>query len=254
MIIRDYLPKFLILKYNNPIVLASIVALQFALSRDISSIFRASVGLSVFLELFLRADQWYANRTLNLLTADQSKTKAILYCTAESDHNGAFEPHASGNVFSVLKQFTKDHSIVHKKVGSIWAINQAIDELATQGKKITTLWIGAHGAPDSILLKNDHWEGVIGPNSELIDFNKLTSNAKIVLQCCSSGGALSKYKLNIAQNLSLRCSPRQKIIAPQKIIRGWDINIKTDQKLTTLFHDQTLQFSRGSTLQQFKTL
>ena len=164
------------------------------------------------------------------LTEDQSKENVVLFCRTTRDFNGAATSLSSSDL-AALEEFSKTHSIVLKKVSGTDDINTAIHTINATGRKITTLWICAHGSPEDIQLGNeevrgedtDHLVEKKTQNRAItsmgdIHFRKLTKDADIVLSACSVAGDLGGTP-NLAEWTQYYAGPHRKVHAPTHDLR-----------------------------------
>ena len=125
------------------------------------------------------------------------------------------------SIFNSLCTCGSSYKVINKKVASIEEINQTIEQLCSNGNKIQSLWILAHGNPFEILLTN---ENCIDTNSIIKlknSLQKLESKATIVLASCSTGYEL-KGKKPIAAEIAA-AAPGRKVYAPRVLLFTRDV-------------------------------
>lgn len=155
--------------------------------------------------------------------------KIALICIANSDLFGAIT-RISPKGLEIFKKIAKDYTIVFTRVGSIQEINKSIAQINSSGKKISLLYIAAHGAPESMRLGSNKKDGEItSDNIEKLTLSKLEKKAKIVLLSCSVGGHRSSG-LNIAELFQKNAGPLRKVYAPTCAIVADHINYSPLEK------------------------
>lgn len=158
---------------------------------------------------------------LNKINQNQSKKDVVLICGAKSDSNGEAN-RLSAKGLEIIKKLAKTHSIVSKKVGTVEEINQEIDQIHREGRKIKLLWIKAHGNPSSISLGKEAIVGNDPVNSgtkricvDKIHFNHLDPQSDIVLSSSYVGGPSKIVDgLNIAEWFQFHAGPNRRVFAP----------------------------------------
>ncbi|HEV8052337.1 MAG TPA: hypothetical protein VGP47_07575 [Parachlamydiaceae bacterium] len=159
---------------------------------------------------------------LRKLTQDQTKKNVVLICLAVSDWNGAIHHIRSIETF---KKLSSTHSIVLKDVNDVGDINEQIDRITSEGRKIFATFIMGHGLPTEILLgadslvseqKDEEKGSWFSSNKKWIGhlhFSKLEPNGHIVLDSCSTGARLPYPTMNIAEQVQYYAGPTIKVHA-----------------------------------------
>lgn len=171
---------------------------------------------------------------LNKLCDDQSKNDVVLVCLGSSDWNGAINGQ-SPQTLQIFKDLSKTHSIVIKKVSTLNDINEEIDKISEQGRKIKTFWLCGHGEPDSISLGAEeligkdrvYGFGRIGMAARVdnIHFDKMDPEADIVVASCSIGGIPRIADgLNVAEWIQFFAGPKRRVFAPICDLPNWGID------------------------------
>ncbi len=151
----------------------------------------------------------------------------ILYISSKYDSNGAITMLSTG-----LRKlmFQKKYQIVFKEASSLDDIQQVIENLKKQNNHIHSLWISAHGNPESIYLQETGNYNADVSNGRILEnfparahtiaqkkikrcFSQLDKDSTIVLASCSTGKVDADGKINIAQTIATY-APGHRVIAP----------------------------------------
>ncbi len=205
------------------IITSIFITSVFTISALIASI--PGVSILAYLEISSLVRWSKANK----ISADQSKKDVVLVCNAKSDWTGAANNLTAQNL-KILKKLAETHSITFAKIGTIVDINDAIEQIHQQGRKIKTLWLLAHGNPHlihigkEIIIGNDFAHTLFDTILNFffdrkcvskIHFEKLDSYANIVLSSCSVGDKSDIVdSLNIAEWFQLYAGPHRRVFAP----------------------------------------
>lgn len=227
---------------------------------------------------FLEIPSWFFWSKLNTIIENQNRNEVVLYCIPESSDSTGAATRMNHIIFNILKDLSKSHSIVIKKANKIKDINDAIEEINQQGRKIKTLWISAHGESDDIYLGKQRIVGLgtqeimgkkfVRKNDFLIppacvdklQFKKLDLHADIVLQSCNAGGKSSIVNgLNIAEWFQLYAGPTRRVFAPRTYTHSYGIEREkaSDGNVSYYFnilgYDITSEISYEKILEKMKT-
>lgn len=130
-------------------------------------------------------------------------------------------------ISSEIKKLEKEYDLIVERVSDIFQINRAVAELYEKNKKIACLWISAHGSPSHIFLEKGTYGKIDFYTAKYLkNFDKLSPEASIILDCCHAGFGNN----NIAKELSLLTEGRR-VVASKTSLAGNDIKV---EKLTPL--------------------
>ncbi len=180
---------------------------------------------------------------LNKIADDQSKKDVVLICRATSDLTGGANK-LSSKEFEIFKKLAQTCSIVSKQVDTVADINNAIDKIHRQGKKIKTLYFKMHGCPYAIAPGKEHIVTVEDDKIQnvcvdKISFEKLDPEADIILMACNVGKDVPIGRLNIADYFQLCAGPHRRVSAPKAAIASNGINqiVNPNSKFDYRFKD-----------------
>jgi hypothetical protein len=127
-------------------------------------------------------------------------------------------------LFNQLRNSGSPYKIINNKVASVNEINQTIEKLISNGNKIHSLWILAHGSYDGISLTGGQHIDDKNLDQLKVGLQKIEPQATVVLAACSAG--YTGYRLGHAQPIAAQIAsiaPGSKVYAPTTILMSIEI-------------------------------
>lgn len=170
----------------------------------------------------------------------------VMFLTATKDHAGngktayglsrvATPPPdtISKGEYNLFNSVAKFSSFCHRFISTVPELAKRIEEFAQTAKKYekpSTLIINAHGQPHALQLGNFPnllTTGLLFHEDAMPrTFRKIPEDSTLVLLACSTGNGGSTTR-NIANTISNLCSPKMKLVAPEKPTNFVHYNEKT---------------------------
>lgn len=129
-------------------------------------------------------------------------------------------------LFSKLYACAIGYKIVHQRVSCIADIDRVINQLASNGNKIQSLWILAHGSYQEIALVHEDINAKTLPKLQN-SFQKLDAHATIILAACHAG--YQGVKLPVREKpiaaYFAAMAPGRKVYAPKEVLYDAEIYV-----------------------------
>lgn len=139
----------------------------------------------------------------------------IVMLYAKRDWNGAL---VAPSLFIQLKIHShKSMKVIHKEVGSIDDINNAVKKIKHQNNRIKNLVIHAHGCRLGMTLGDNNFLHILNITDLKPALDSLEKNASIILKSCETGHIERDNSTNIAQMIA-STAPHTVVFAPLRSI------------------------------------